>query len=86
MGVAFAFIPIQRGSRDSYTSSACRIKSTVRVRRIEGTYSVYFIKIDRIPSFDIHYSIFSFLEFPLRLNWPLFRPAAEPMNAEPLNP
>ncbi len=63
MGAAFAFIPIQRGSRDSYTSSACRIKSTVRVRRIEGTYSVYFIKIDRIPSFDIRHSLFDILFF-----------------------
>jgi hypothetical protein len=42
---------------------------------IESLRSVFF-KIDRIPYFDIQYSIFAFSEFLFRLNWPLFRSAA----------
>jgi hypothetical protein len=47
------------------------------------------LKIDRIHYFDIHYSIFAFSEFLLRLDWPLFRLAAaltpDPPQAEHLN-
>ena len=60
-----------------------------------GVGSLSLFKIDRIHSFHtcppqedstfiIRYSIFSFLEFHFRLNWPLFRPAAG-LNPEPLN-
>jgi len=40
---------------------------------------LFFVKIDRIPYFEIRYSLFDirfFSEFLFRLNWPLFMPAA----------
>jgi hypothetical protein len=40
--------------------------------------SVFFIKIDRMPYFDIRNSVFDirFLKFLIRSDWPLFRPEA----------
>ncbi len=55
----------------------CRI-SNIEPQNVEGwfRFAQSFFKIDRMHPFDIHYSIFAFSEFLLRLDWPLFKPAA----------
>jgi hypothetical protein len=46
---------------------------TAEFRRMVSLRSVFFIKIDRIPSFDIHYSIFV-IRFFLKVSYSI-RPA-----------
>jgi hypothetical protein len=61
-------------ARAAHTS---RKRLTLRGRLRRVLLSLFFKKIEYIPStFDIHYSIFAFLEFPLRSGWRFPQPAA----------
>jgi len=50
--------------------------SNIEFRRVVALRAIVFLRIDKIHSFDIHYSIFAFSKFLLRSSWPLFRPEA----------